>query len=135
MKYFGFIALSLIVNTASTMAKVPNYVSTEGLIGWWAFNGNANDASQNSNNGTVIGASLNRDRFGNPDRSYFFNGSDGFIKIPASESLQPRDALSISLWCNIDATMTGTFVSLVGKHLNPFVYTVVCLYGFYIIFR
>jgi hypothetical protein len=118
MKYFGFIALSLIVNTASTMAKVPNYVSTEGLIGWWAFNGNANDASQNSNNGTVIGASLNRDRFGNPDRSYFFNGSDGFIKIPLSESLQPRDAMSISLWYNMSSTLEENFVGLVHKYLD-----------------
>lgn len=120
MKNLVIISLSLIATAASTMAKVPNYVSTEGLIGWWAFNGNANDASQHSNNGTAIGATLNRDRFGNPDRSYFFNGSDGFIRIASSESLQPRDALSISLWCNIDATMTGTFVSLVGKHLNQF---------------
>jgi hypothetical protein len=111
-------SLSLIATAASTMAKVPNYVSTEGLIGWWAFNGNANDASQHSNNGTVIGATLNRDRFGNPDKSYFFNGSDGFIKIPSSESLQPRDALSISLWYNMGSEVEGSFVGLVHKYLE-----------------
>ena len=33
-----------------TMAQVPNYVPTNGLVGWWPFNGNANDESGNGNN-------------------------------------------------------------------------------------
>ncbi len=43
-------ALSL---TTATMAQVPNYVPTNGLVGWWPFNGNANDESGNGNNGIV----------------------------------------------------------------------------------
>jgi hypothetical protein len=35
------------------MAQVPSYVPTNGLVGWWPFNGNANDESGNGNNGTV----------------------------------------------------------------------------------
>jgi hypothetical protein len=32
--------------TAATMAQtVPSYVPTNGLVGWWPFNGNANDES------------------------------------------------------------------------------------------
>ena len=39
-------------------AQVPSYVPANGLVGWWPFNGNANDESGNGNNGTVNGATL-----------------------------------------------------------------------------
>jgi hypothetical protein len=39
-------------------AQVPSYVPTNGLVGWWPFNGNANDESGNGHNGTVTGATL-----------------------------------------------------------------------------
>jgi len=28
-------------------AQIPNYVPSNGLVGWWPFNGNANDESGN----------------------------------------------------------------------------------------
>jgi hypothetical protein len=34
--------------------SVPSYVPTNGLVGWWGFNGNAQDGSGNGNHGTVI---------------------------------------------------------------------------------
>ncbi|NBU91173.1 MAG: LamG domain-containing protein, partial [Flavobacteriia bacterium] len=33
-------------------SQAPSYVPANGLIGWWPFNGNANDESGNGNNGT-----------------------------------------------------------------------------------
>ena len=42
----------------SAIAQVPNYVPTNGLVGWWPFTGNANDLSGNGNNGTVNGSTL-----------------------------------------------------------------------------
>ena len=45
-------------------------------MGWWPFNGNANDESGNGNDGMVNGASLEVDRFGFASRSYYFNGVD-----------------------------------------------------------
>ncbi len=50
--------------TANTFAQVPSYVPTNGLVGYWPFNGNANDESGSGNNGTVNGATLTTDRFG-----------------------------------------------------------------------
>lgn len=57
-------------------AQVPNYIPTNGLIGYWPFNGNANDLSTNLYNGTNNGATLTSDRFGNLNGAYFFNGSN-----------------------------------------------------------
>ena len=46
-----------------------------GCVANYPFNGNAEDISGNGNNGTVYGATLTTDRFGNPNSAYNFNGS------------------------------------------------------------
>jgi hypothetical protein len=46
------------------------------LIADYPFNGNALDASGNGYNGTVNGATLTTDRFGNPNAAYEFDGVD-----------------------------------------------------------
>jgi hypothetical protein len=78
------------------MAQVPNYVPTNGLVGWWPFSGNANDQSINGYNGTVAGAALDTDRFGNANMAYTFDGVNDSIKL----NLQQTNitAYSISGW-------------------------------------
>jgi hypothetical protein len=46
----------------------------DGLVAHYPFNGNANDESGNGNNGTVNGATLTTDRFGNMNKAYSFDG-------------------------------------------------------------
>jgi hypothetical protein len=50
--------------TANLIAQVPNYVPTNGLVGWWPFNGNANDESGNGNDLTNNGGVFISDRNG-----------------------------------------------------------------------
>jgi hypothetical protein len=88
--------------TMSVMAQVPSYVPTNGLVGWWPFNGNANDESGNGNNGTVNGATLTNDRFGQTNKAYDFNGTNNKITIPHSNSLQLNNGATFSLWARID---------------------------------
>jgi hypothetical protein len=52
-----------------------------GLVGYWPFNGNAIDESGNGNNGTVFGASLTSDRFGNAGKAYSFGGINDTIIV------------------------------------------------------
>jgi hypothetical protein len=87
--------------TAATMAQnVPSYVPTNGLVGWWPFTGNANDLSVNTNNGTVTGATLTADRFGNPNNAYSFNGtSSNYIDVPHNASFNASN-VTISAWYN-----------------------------------
>lgn len=54
---------------------------TNGLTAYYPFNGNANDASGNGNNGTVNGATLTADRFGNANSAYRFNGAS-WVQLP-----------------------------------------------------
>ena len=79
-------------------AQVPSYVPTNGLVGWWPFNGNANDESGNGNHGTVNGATLTVDRFGGSNKAYNFNGTSNNIQFPYSTLLNPQPPFSISFY-------------------------------------
>ena len=83
--------------TVLSFGQVPNYVPSNGLVGYWGFNGNANDESGNGNNGTVNGATLTTDRFGNADNAYSFDGIDDYINIPDNISLNNPN-LSVGFW-------------------------------------
>ena len=92
--------LTVIVVFASMitgMAQVPSYVPTNGLVGWWPFNGNANDESGNGNNGAVNGATLTSDRNGFANTAYSFDGVNDFIEILNSASLESNN-ISIGFW-------------------------------------
>jgi hypothetical protein len=73
-------------------------------VGWWPFNGNANDASGNGNDGVVNGAVLAEDRFGNTNQCYNFNANNGeFIQVPSSPSLNSiQTGISILCWIFMD---------------------------------
>ncbi len=76
MKNLNLTLILLFLAVISFAQNVPSYVPTNGLVGWWPFNGNANDESGNGNNGTVNGATLTVDRYGNASKAYSFDGND-----------------------------------------------------------
>ena len=84
--------------TATLAQTIPSYVPTNGLVGWWPFNGNANDESGNGNNGVVNGASLTGDRFNNPNKAYSFNGVNNKITVAHSSSLNVTSSMTFSIW-------------------------------------
>jgi hypothetical protein len=65
-----------------SFSQIPNYVPTNGLVGWWPFTGNANDLSGNGNNGTVNGSTLTTDRFGVANRAYSFTSGNSITSSP-----------------------------------------------------
>jgi hypothetical protein len=73
---------------------------TNGLVAYYPFSGNANDASGNGLNGIVNGATLTTDRFGNPSSAYSFNGSSSYISIASNPLLKLTTNLTISIWMN-----------------------------------
>lgn len=81
-----------------------------GLVAYYPFNGNANDQSGNDNHGQVTNAVLTSDRFGNPDAAYEFNGTNTFIQVPSSASLEsPTVEIAQVAWVNTYSwSLTGT---------------------------
>jgi len=87
---------------------------TTGLMAYYPFNGNADDASKNGNNGVVHGATLTEDMHGTPNSAYLFNGVDNWISVPDSPSLNPTNQLTISLWIKNNGMPNG-FWPLIHK--------------------
>jgi uncharacterized protein (TIGR02145 family) len=91
---------------------------TNGLVAYYPFNGNANDASGNGNNGTVNGAILSNDRFGNTNSAYNFNGTTDIINCGHNSSLQLTNSLTISTWFRSNgSSINGEY--LISKTTTP----------------
>jgi Concanavalin A-like lectin/glucanases superfamily len=67
-----------------------------GLIGYYNFNNNVTDQSGKGNDGALFGGYYSNELDGNG--TYNFNGNGDYIKVNNSPSLNPSDAISISLW-------------------------------------
>ena len=105
---FGFflIAFSLL-KVESQAQTLPSYLPSNGLVGWWPFNGNANDESGNGTHGTVSGVALGADRFGNANGAFIFNGinccgtPDAVQEVAITNSLlNLASDFTISIWMN-----------------------------------
>ena len=78
-------------------------IQTDSLILHYPFIGNANDESNNSFDGVVMGANLVEDRFGNPNRAYEFDGMSSYIQIPNDSVLKPDFPFTVSVWFKVDS--------------------------------
>lgn len=115
----------------TTVAQVvPSYVPTNGLVGWWPFNGNANDESGNGLNGNVTGASLTVDRNSQVNKAFDFDfASASFgqqndeIYIPYNSQLNVNN-ITVSVWLNPRSYFwTGDAANPNSVILNRFQYT------------
>jgi gliding motility-associated-like protein len=69
-----------------------------GLVAFYPFCGNANDESGNGNNGTVNGATLTTDRFGNLNSAYSFSGNTISVPYKSYLSFSDNKKFSVSIW-------------------------------------
>jgi hypothetical protein len=77
-----------------------NALPVEGLIAHFPFNGNADDESSHGHDGSVNGAALTADRFGNADSAYDFNGSSAYINC--GNIINGFSNFTVMAWINID---------------------------------
>jgi hypothetical protein len=73
-------------------------ISTEGLVAYYPFNGNANDESGNGNHGSVYGATSTSDRFGNANKAYNFNGINNYISFQNEFYFHKGTDITFSIW-------------------------------------
>ena len=89
---------------------------SEGLIAHYAFSGNADDGSGYDNNGTIYGAILTTDRFGNPNSAYSFDGVDDYIAILNNSSQQiTTNQITVSAWIKLNADVGNTQARTICK--------------------
>jgi hypothetical protein len=78
---------------------VPSYVPTSGLVGWWPFNGNANDESGNGNNAVMQGnATFALDRYSIANSSYAGDLTSGADITTLNNFPFGNSERTISLW-------------------------------------
>lgn len=109
-KLSELLAIVVVLSFVLVVSAYPDI--NDGLIAFYPLNGNANDLSGNAHHGSVNGAVLTEDRFGNPDGAFRFDGIDDHISIPNSPDFQPGEGdYSVAAWIKIpaDGNATKTF--------------------------
>ena len=92
-KYLISAAISC-ASISISISQVPDYVPSNGLIGWWPLDGNAIDSSSNENHGLVDGATPTKDRFGLDNKALAFDGINDEVTFDVKQLLN----FSISVW-------------------------------------
>lgn len=113
---FAFVTL-----ISSGYAQVPEYVPVDGLLGWYPFNGNAQDESGNEKHGQSDGAVLASDRFEAESSAFMFDGSSSIV-LP---DVEVSNSFSSSFWLLADASSdqsdavvdgsSGNFIRIVNE--------------------
>ncbi len=111
---FSLALLTIVCSTVN--AQLPSYLPTDGLVGWWPFNGNANDESGNGNDGVVNGATLTEDRFGNSSSAFSFSNNIITVAHNSLFGIQPSSELTVTFWTRV--TGTQTVQHFIGKRPN-----------------
>lgn len=102
-------------------------VSVANLVAQWKFEGNANDATANGNNGMLMAGYINdpntttatkmmgttqpvlvADRFGRPNQAYAFD-KGAYIEVPYKVALNPQ-AITISAWVKRNGTNADNYI-------------------------
>ena len=107
---FALLAIvSAIAKIAVPSVKAQSFL-TNGLVAYYPFNGNANDASGNGYNCTNVSVTFVPDRFGNPSASALFNGSSSYLKTPSAlaQLVSGTGPLTVSVWMKIDPAYTNS---------------------------
>ena len=102
------LAMGFALTTQMIMAQVPSYVPTNGLVGYWPFNGNANDESGNGNNGIILpGVTYSNDRYNVQNKSLLIDGVDG--GVPNNMITNKGALLPSAIPSNSDFTISAWF--------------------------
>jgi len=97
------ICACICLSPISSFAQIPSYIDTTGLLGWYPFSGNANNAYLPARNGTVMGPVLTTDRFGTANSAYHFDGIWDHIVIDTAFFNIGWSSYTVSYWLNADS--------------------------------
>jgi hypothetical protein len=100
------------VDIASPLSITAQAPFTDSLVAYYPFDGNANDATGNGNNGTIVGNVVPAtDRFGNPSGAYAFDGvSSSAIEVTNTLFNIGQPGYTISGWFAGSNVTEGTQV-------------------------
>ncbi|MEA3287347.1 MAG: FG-GAP-like repeat-containing protein, partial [Candidatus Marinimicrobia bacterium] len=108
------------VSDASNEASATPTIVPDGLVAWYPFNNTSNDATGNGNDGVNNGATPTPDRFDNANSAYQFDGTDDYMEIADSDSLDPDGGdFTVSGWFKTWSKPAAGSVYLISKYQEP----------------
>jgi hypothetical protein len=108
IKKYAFASCILISSLIGKQASAQ--VPMNGLAALYNFCGNANDASGNNKNLSVMGPALSSDRFGNASKAYSFNGALGDYLI-YNDTLTSMGSWTYSVWVYPTITQNSIIIA------------------------
>ena len=93
----------------AVMAQVPTCVPADGLVAWWALDGDGTDQSAQENDGTVFGATPTTDRWGSENAAMHFASIGDRIEFGeiSNDIGLPNVGMTISTWFQGEAFPTS----------------------------
>lgn len=91
------------------LAQVPTYVPADGLVAWWALDGDGSDQSAQGNDGAVFGATSTSDRWGSENSAMHFASIGDRIEFGeiSNDIGLPNVGMTISTWFQGEAYPTS----------------------------
>jgi len=97
---------------------------TNGLIGWWNFNGNTNDMSGNGMNGTLYNAVLVTGQNGTANGAYDFSTGNAYVDLsnaywsgPLMDSTGTTNDFSLSAWVKM-SSYPSQYATIIGQRFQ-----------------
>jgi len=110
--------LSILTITIVIVTTIQAQIPTNGLVAYYPFSGNTNDASGNGNNGTVNGATLTTDRFGKANSAYNFDGVTNSIAFPQTFIFNQSGDGTVSIWLKNDSILSQIYSTFICSKLS-----------------
>ncbi|MDO9254129.1 MAG: LamG-like jellyroll fold domain-containing protein [Bacteroidales bacterium] len=110
-----FSSIAILGFTIATMAQIPAYVPSNGLLAWYPLTGNSNDLSPNLNNAVNTGVTFTTDRFEHANSAGSFDGySSGLVVAAPSFTFDENGAFTYSVWIKKDILTPSGIVLMVA---------------------
>jgi hypothetical protein len=104
----GLTADQIAAQYQADLPPVPT--AAESLVAYYPLNGNGRDKSGNHIDGSVIGTTRIRDRFGIPNKALAFNGGSDRIVCGNAPQFNFQDAFTISAWVKPNGDKENTYI-------------------------
>ncbi|HVS92313.1 MAG TPA: LamG domain-containing protein [Mucilaginibacter sp.] len=90
-----------------------------GLVAYYPFNSNANDASGNGNAGTLNSVTSTTDRNGKANAAYQFDGVQSYISVPDKQALRLANTdFTLNAWIKMDAYNAASGSVILAKRIT-----------------
>lgn len=109
------VALTFLFFLSAGFTAYAQEIIKDGLVAFYPFDGNAQDASGNGYHGTIRGATLTTDRFGDANSAYAFDGTNDMIHFPLPNVGHTDGKATWSGWFKTTKTYSKTTFFLVSR--------------------